>query len=59
MEVKMNHERRTMRRGDKYHIEEKVNGDWEIKHEITTIEGAKKILKMLKEQDKEENDKKS
>lgn len=55
----MNHERRTMRRGNKYHIEEKVNGDWEIKHEVTTIEGAKKILKMLKEQDKEENDKKS
>lgn len=50
----MNRERRTMKRGDKYQIEEKVDGQWEIKYELQTIEGTKKILKMLKEQDKEQ-----
>jgi len=50
----MHRERRTMKRGDKYQIEEKESGEWKVKHELSTIEGVKKLLQILKEQDKED-----
>lgn len=51
----MHKERRTMKRGGKYDIEEKnAGGDWEIVCECCSIEEAKGILKNLRTLDGEE-----
>lgn len=49
-------ERRTMKRGEKYEIEEKVGyKEWEVVCQCHSIEEAKEILKNLKTLDGEED----
>lgn len=51
----MHKERRTMKRGEKYEIEEKVGyKGWEVVCQCHSIEEAKEILKNLKALDGEE-----
>lgn len=51
----MKHERRTMKRGGKYEIEERIgDGDWQTVCECATINEAKELLKNLKLLDEEE-----
>lgn len=48
-------ERRTMKRGEKYDIEERIKGgDWQPICECYSIEEAKEILKNLRTLDGEE-----
>lgn len=52
----MQHQYRTMKRNGAYQIEEKVGKNtWEVKHECPTVDAAKKILRIIKEQNKEES----
>jgi hypothetical protein len=53
--MRVKKERRTMKRGEKYAIEERYgDGDWSTVCECTTINEAKEILKNLKLLDGEE-----
>jgi hypothetical protein len=54
MEVKMAKERRTMKRGKMYEIEEKDNNrEWQVVCRCETIEEAKALLRNLKVLDAE------
>lgn len=54
----MKHERRVMKRGELYDIEEKLgDGDWATVCECATINEAKDLLKNLKALDEGNNNK--
>lgn len=51
----MKRERRVMRRGETYEIEEKIgDGDWAVVCQVSTINEAKDLLKTLKALEGEE-----
>ena len=52
----MKRERRVMKRGEMYEIEEKIaDGDWQVVCECLTINEAKELIKNLKALDGEED----
>ena len=55
----MKKERRTMKRGEIYEIEERSKDrDWQVVSRCASIEEAKEILKMLKTLEEEAHDQK-